>query len=977
MQPRRITDDPYCSLVGQDGRGTGYGSLGEEAIKIPQPSSTAPDQKSTANVFSDGSTRINFVLVWETIPWERSGLQDSHENGDLQERSATIHRTWRKDFLDKLRAAGIHMEKHVTHVEKKVVRYLLLAAPWSVLRYYAEGLWLRVPLQTFLLPRQTSNWLASVLWQLGIPDLMAQEVPNLPLDCYTCPFKANKLHWFLGRVEQDTFFSITQRHQILYEILATTWYSPSKEREVGVDRLLSENIFTAAFPLHEARPHRPPGSHPTTGPAPPASPSPTPCLSPQGPYKLRPEELAAGSLGQCQILFQYWANWGKWNKYQPLDHVRKCFGEKVAFCFAWLGESCLLQSSPRPSQGTAPSASGCGASTLPAAAVGTVVFVAGIFLMLDDVPSSVPPPPRSPPPQGRAPFTPRDEGMGSACIPMSWRWLAAGARPQHSVQNCRQESCTSKEQYWMCPLCKTCPYWQLSQIFSTFMVGRLFGHDGTIFFSFFMSLWAVLFLVFWKRTITSPAHHWDCSEFKDIEEGPWPQFTAMAPTTIINPVTGMEEPYFPKRSHRHRILVGSMIIIMPIVMVVVFVVSVILYRAVVTILLFVASASRIASIPGSVVNLIFILFLSKICISLAHFLTKWEIHRTQTKYEDAFIFNVFQFVTFYSSPVYIAFFKGNYPGNYLSFLGVRNEEVSADPERHRAYWSRRCTLPGHLPVFGVLRAPCARPGRLRVPLTLRCSPGGCFIELAQELPVIMVGKQIINNVQEVAIPKLKWWHKHKLLSTKKVGEKGESVLVEQVPWVMDHQLLAFEGLFEEYQEIVLQFGFITIFAAACPLSPLFALLSNWVEIRLDAHKFVCGYRRPVAERVQGIGIWVSILEALTHLAIISDVRWVGRYRAFRDRDGNLTLTYWQLLAIRVGFVIAFEHAVVLIGCAVAWLVPDIPESVEVKVKCERYQAKEALAENKVLLGRWETRNEARVTDPAAGRDWESEHFASS
>ena len=47
---------------------------------------------------------------------------------------------------------------------------------------------------------------------------------------------------------------------------------------------------------------------------------------------------------------------------------------------------------------------------------------------------------------------------------------------------------------------------------------------------------------------------------------------------------------------------------------------------------------------------------------------------------------------------------------------------------------------------------------------------------------------------------------------------------------------------------VLQFGFITIFVAAFPLAPLFALLNNWVEIRLDAQKFVCETRRAVAER---------------------------------------------------------------------------------------------------------------------------------
>lgn len=39
--------------------------------------------------------------------------------------------------------------------------------------------------------------------------------------------------------------------------------------------------------------------------------------------------------------------------------------------------------------------------------------------------------------------------------------------------------------------------------------------------------------------------------------------------------------------------------------------------------------------------------------------------------------------------------------------------------------------------------------------------------------------------------------------------------------------------------------------------------------------------------------------------------------------------------------------VFFIGRVIAWLVPDIPESVEVKVKRERYLAKEALAENKV------------------------------
>ncbi|XP_010777528.1 anoctamin-7-like, partial [Notothenia coriiceps] len=88
------------------------------------------------------------------------------------------------------------------------------------------------------------------------------------------------------------------------------------------------------------------------------------------------------------------------------------------------------------------------------------------------------------------------------------------------------------------------------------------------------------------------------------------------------------------------------------------------------------------------------------------------MHRTQTQYDNAFIFKVFifQFVNFYSSPFYVAFFKGRfvgYPTNYGTLFGMRNED---------------------------------------------CGPGGCLIELAEQLFIIMVGKQLINNIQEFIIP---------------------------------------------------------------------------------------------------------------------------------------------------------------------------------------------------------------------------------
>lgn len=70
--------------------------------------------------------------------------------------------------------------------------------------------------------------------------------------------------------------------------------------------------------------------------------------------------------------------------------------------------------------------------------------------------------------------------------------------------------------------------------------------------------------------------------------------------------------------------------------------------------------------------------------------------------------------------------------------------------------------------------------------------------------------------------------------------------------------------------IVLQYGFVTLFVAAFPLAPLFALLNNIAEIRLDAFKMVTQARRPLAERVEDIGAWYGILRIITYTAVVSN-----------------------------------------------------------------------------------------------------------
>ena len=48
-------------------------------------------------------------------------------------------------------------------------------------------------------------------------------------------------------------FAVRDRQAIAYDILARTLYGNPKNGERGIDRLLDEDVYTAAFPLHDVK----------------------------------------------------------------------------------------------------------------------------------------------------------------------------------------------------------------------------------------------------------------------------------------------------------------------------------------------------------------------------------------------------------------------------------------------------------------------------------------------------------------------------------------------------------------------------------------------------------------------------------------------------------------------------------------------------------------------------------------------------
>ena len=77
-----------------------------------------------------------------------------------------------------------------------------------------------------------------------------------------------------------------------------------------------------------------------------------------------------------------------------------------------------------------------------------------------------------------------------------------------------------------------------------------------------------------------------------------------------------------------------------------------------------SSASLLASLSASCIDIFFIVTLDKIYRKIAVRLTNWENHRTQEQFEHSLCTKVFcfEFVTYNATLLYLAFFKGNFYG---------------------------------------------------------------------------------------------------------------------------------------------------------------------------------------------------------------------------------------------------------------------------------------------------------------------------
>jgi hypothetical protein len=142
--------------------------------------------------------------------------------------------------------------------------------------------------------------------------------------------------------------------------------------------------------------------------------------------------------------------------------------------------------------------------------------------------------------------------------------------------------------------------------------------------------------------------------------------------------------------------------------------------------------------------------------------------------------------------------------------------------------------------------------------------------LKTQMVYFAVTAQIVNVALEFVVPYVKRIVFKKVENTqaKRADKDGDSI--QDVPEehkflqrVRDEAKLEVYDVAVDYREMVVQFGYLSLFSAVWPLTPLSFLVNNWIELRSDAMKIAMGSQRPIPWRSDSIGPWLNALGFLS------------------------------------------------------------------------------------------------------------------
>ncbi|XP_043117368.1 anoctamin-10 isoform X2 [Puntigrus tetrazona] len=216
-----------------------------------------------------------------------------------------------------------------------------------------------------------------------------------------------------------------------------------------------------------------------------------------------------------------------------------------------------------------------------------------------------------------------------------------------------------------------------------------------------------------------------------------------------------------------------------------------------------------------------------------------------------------------------------------------------------------------------------------------------MVLLRQSLATLLITSQILNQVMEAFLPY--WLQRRRNKKVHKrmrrlMGDK-ELPLLEQVQ--LETEMNSYLGTFDDYLEQFLLFGYVSLFSCVYPLAAVLVVLNNITEVYSDAFKMCHVFKRPFSEPAANIGVWQLAFETMSIIAVVTNCALIGlspQAKAyFPESDSQLIL-----------IVVAIEHVLLAFKFILAFVIPDVPKHIQVKLAKLEFDSLEALKKRKIL-----------------------------
>ncbi|KAL8956741.1 MAG: hypothetical protein Q9193_005814 [Seirophora villosa] len=253
----------------------------------------------------------------------------------------------------------------------------------------------------------------------------------------------------------------------------------------------------------------------------------------------------------------------------------------------------------------------------------------------------------------------------------------------------------------------------------------------------------------------------------------------------------------------------------------------------------------------------------------------------------------------------------------------------------------------YLDIFSMTARPFAADEKqLRAPqASFMINPS----RLKKQVIYFTVTAQIVNFALETIMPyvKRRGFSKYQEMKSERAAKKGGAGagatindLPEEAEFLKRVRQEANLDVYEvatDLREMVVQYGYLSLFSVVWPLTPISFIINNWIELRSDAVKICVEMQRPTPLRADSIGPWLDSLGFLTWLGSITSAALA--YLFSNDGlgpDGTpASIRGWALLLA----IFFSEHAYLLIRWGVRLAISKIDSPGMEKERAERFMVR--------------------------------------